>query len=375
MKAITQLPLLRGARVIIRVDYNVPLAGNRILDTRRIESSYKTIDTVLAKGGVPVLLAHKGDGTETLKPIARYLAKRYTVLFISETIEEAAKREVLRHVQKGTVVLLENIRRDSGEEKNTRAYAKKLASLGSYYVNDAFSVSHRPHASIVGVPKLLPSYAGFQLLEEIKQLSKIFSSKTHPSVFIFGGAKLSTKLPLIRDYSTLADNIIIAGATLNNFYAVIGFEVGKSVVEKGFDALVKTLSTNEKLLLPVDIIVFRENKKVVTTPAAVQKNDVIVDIGPQSCALIAIKIAKAKQVVWNGPTGWYEKGFTAGTRAVARAIIESKARAIIGGGDTGAVIEKLLEGKTRKNIFVSTGGGATLQYLMNKTLIGITALD
>ncbi len=371
MKSISQLPTLHGARVLIRVDYNVPLKKKTIVDTRRIDASSATIKTILKKGGTPVLVAHLGDGTESLRPVATYLSQSFKVVFVTHDVTDKRIIDIVDHVPAGTVVLLENIRRYPQEEKNNALFAKLLARLGQYYVNDAFSVSHRKHASVVGIAKHLPSYAGIQLEREIKALSSALKP-THPFVFILGGAKFGTKIPLLTRFADKADKLIITGAILNNFYNVSGFEVGKSVVEGGYDAPIKKLLKNEKLLLPIDVLVTRGTKRIVCTPDEVQARDVIVDIGPQSTALIATVIKKAKLVVWNGPTGWYEKGFVQGTTELARALTESTTKAIIGGGDTGAVIDRMMATNTR--IFVSTGGGATLDYLATGTLPGIAVL-
>jgi 3-phosphoglycerate kinase len=374
MNTLKQLPTLSGARVLVRVDYNVPLANNRIKDARRITSSFETINAILKKGGTPILIAHLGDSTASLRPIATFLSKTYKIVFVTHDVTDSHIHTIIDAVPKGTVVLLENIRRYAQEEKNDAAFSKTLAQLGQYYVNDAFSVSHRKHASVVGIPKYLPSFAGAQLQKEIAALSAVLTNKKHPFVFILGGAKFDTKIPLLKRFVELADSVIIAGAIMNNFYKESGFPVGKSVTEGGFSKPISALLKNPKLLLPPDCLVVRNKKTVVTTPVEVEANDVIVDIGPQSVALITQKIMKAKLVVWNGPTGWYERGFVKATTDLAKTCIASKARTVIGGGDTGAVVEKILHAADTKHIFISTGGGATLEYLAQGTLPGITAL-
>ncbi len=374
MKSITVLPSLKGARVLVRVDYNVPIAGGRIRDTRRITTSFDTINVILKKGGTPILIAHLGDSMASLRPVATFLSKTYKIVFVTHDVTDSHIASIIDQVPKGTIVLLENIRRYPQEGKNGIAFAKTLAKLGSYYVNDAFSVCHRKHASVVSVPKYLPSFAGVQLQKEITALSSVLNNKKHPFVFILGGAKFDTKIPLLKRFSTMADNIVIAGAIMNTFYKEAGFVIGKSVTEEGFSKQIKPLLNNPAILLPVDCLVTRKGKTVAVTADEVEQQDVIVDIGPQSVALIKEKIMKAKLVVWNGPTGWYEKGFVKATTDLAKACIASKAHTIIGGGDTGAVIEKIIKESDTKKIFVSTGGGATLDYLANGTLPGITAL-
>jgi phosphoglycerate kinase len=375
IKSLKSFPKLKGDRVVVRVDYNVPMSGEKIKDTRRIDASFETINTILKKGGIPVLIAHMGDSSKSLRPIAKYLGKKYKVVFVGNDIQKENIVTILENVKPKHVILLENIRRYDGEEKNDAKLAKTLASFGKYYVNDAFSVSHRAHASVVGIPKHLTSFAGIQLMKETEILDKALMNKSHPFLFILGGAKFGTKIPLIKRFIKSADNVIIAGAILNNFYKVSDFEVGKSVVEEGYDTEIKSLMSNTKLLLPVDVIVQRGNKSIAVLPFETQKGDMIVDIGPQSTKLILEKIKKARMVVWNGPTGFYERGFVKGTTDLAKGIVENKkAMAIIGGGDTSAVIEKIAKKIKNNKIFVSTGGGATLDYLANAALPGIDAL-
>ncbi|MEO5646362.1 MAG: phosphoglycerate kinase [Candidatus Paceibacterota bacterium] len=383
MKSIKSLPALKGAKVLVRVDYNVPIVNNKIRDTRRITSSFETISTILKKGGTPILLAHLGDSTASLRPVATLLSKTYNIVFITHDVMDTHIHSIIEQVPKGTIILLENIRQYEGEEKNDVTFAKTLSKLGQYFVNDAFSVSHRKHASVVGIAKYLPSFAGAQMQKEIAALSPVLNNKKHPFVFILGGAKFETKIPLLKRFATLADNVVITGAIMNSFYNEAGFPVGKSVVEDGFAKPISALLKNPAVLLPPDCLVIRNEETVTVTPLEIEAQDVIVDIGPQSVALITEKIMKAKLVVWNGPTGWYEKGFVKATTALAKATIASKAHTVIGGGDTGAVVEKIfgITGASakatalqRKNIFISTGGGATLEYLANGTLPGITAL-
>lgn len=355
-------------RALVRVDFNVPLKGNTILDTRRIDASFATIRALQKKGFQVLLLAHLGDGNPTLKPIAAYLAKHFKVTFVTDMSKYSGE------TKKDVVVLFENIRRYSGEEKNDPQFAKLLATLADIYVNDAFSVSHRAHASVVGVAKYLPSYAGFQLEKEIKALSNLLHTTKHPFLFILGGAKFSTKIPLLKRFITTADQLVVAGAILNSFYKTAGFEIGSSVSEDGFEKEIKALLRSPKLLLPTDVLVLRGKKRINVAISDIEKTDVIVDIGNVSVGQISEKIKKAKVIVWNGPTGWYERGFTGATVALAEAIKASKALTVIGGGDTGAVVEKTVGNTQSKKLFISTGGGATLDYLAKGTLPGIQSL-
>lgn len=368
MKTLKDVKGVKGKIALVRVDYNVPLKGNRILDTRRIDASFATIKALQKKGMQVRLLAHLGEGEPSLKPIANYLAKHFSVKFITNSVLEPVSE-----VPKNTVILFENIRRYPEEEKNDSKFAKALSRLGDIFVNDAFSVSHRKHASVVGIAKYLPAFAGLQLEKEIKILSKLLYNKKHPFLFILGGAKFSTKMPLLNRFIETADQVVIAGAILNSFYKASGFEVGKSIVEDGYEKQIKKLISSPKLLLPVDVIITRGNKKITIPVTEVQKVDTIEDIGINSIRMITEKIKKAKVVVWNGPTGWYERGFTSGTIGLAKAMKENKGFVVIGGGDTAEVIEKVV-GPT-KHIFISTGGGATLDYLADGILPGVQCLE
>lgn len=378
MKTLKDIKKVKGKelkRALVRVDYNVPMKGSAILDARRIEVSLGTIRALQKKGFEVRLIAHLGDGKPSLKPVAEYLSKYFKVEFVTKPITEVAN-SMPASGPKATVTLFENIRRYEGEEKNDLKFAKALSRLGDIYVNEAFSVSHRNHASIVGVTKYLPSYGGLQLETEIKTLSKVLTNKKHPFLFILGGAKFSTKMPLLNRFIKIADQVVIAGAILNSFYKFRGFEVGDSIVEDGYDSQIKKLLSSPKLLLPIDAVVTRGEKKAFASISEVQKGDVIEDIGPLSVKIIAKKIKMAKVIVWNGPTGWYERGFVGGTVALAQAIKSSKAFSVIGGGDTAEVIEKVMDKSTnrRKNIFISTGGGATLDYLADGVLVGVQCL-
>jgi 3-phosphoglycerate kinase len=376
MKTLKDLKKIKNKKALVRVDYNVPFKNGKILDTRRIDSSFETIKSLHKKGFQVLLLAHLGDNKATLKPVAKYLSKYFKIVFITEDIKNTEKiKSLCSQVSQDTIILFENIRFYVEEEKNDAKFAKGVSKLGDVFVNDAFSVSHRNHASVVGIAKYLPSYAGVQLESEIKNLKVALESKKHPSLFILGGAKFGTKIPLLKKFIDISDNIVITGAILNSFYKSIGFEIGDSVVEDGYEKEIKKLTSSPKILLPVDVIVVRSGVKKLVMANEVQKGDIIVDVGKQSIELIDQKIKKSKIILWNGPTGWYEKGFVTATKSLAQSIKSSKAFSVVGGGDTGAVVEKILGGsKKTKNIFVSTGGGATLEYLASGTLVGVKYL-
>jgi 3-phosphoglycerate kinase len=366
MQLLTKAPITKTTRVLLRADFNVPMKGKKIEDTFRIDKTMPTINYLLKKKAIVIVLAHLGDdGSATLEPVAKYLgSKVQTVFTTTKDIRDIAK--IIDTLTPGTVLVVENIRRFPGEKTNDKAFAKSLASLGEVYINDAFSVSHRSHASLVGIPKYLPSYAGYQLQKEVEQLSRVFQPK-HPFLFILGGAKFETKLPLIKKFLKTADHIFIAGALANQVFKEHGFPVGQSVVEDkvfGLEALAK----NKKVLLPMDLVVVSKKGKRTTTPDNIAKDEAMLDIGKESLAMMKEKINVAKFILWNGPVGKLPMG----TKKILEMIAATKAVSIIGGGDTVDIVSRY---KMEKDFtFVSTGGGATLDFLSTGTLPAIKAL-
>lgn len=339
MRNVKQIENLKGKTVLLRVDFNVPIKNGKVEDSFRIIKALPTIKFLLKGGAKVVLITHLGeDGTASLAPVIK------SFFAISK-------------INKNKVTFLENIRKFPGEKKNDQIFAKKLAAMGDIYVNDAFSVSHREHASIVSLPKYLPSFAGFQLEEEVKNLSHAFNKIKHPFLFILGGIKFSTKMPLVKKYLKLADYVFIGGALANDFLKAEGYEIGKSLVSKNNYGIGKLLK-NKKLILPVDFI---------------EKNGAILDIGKDSVKNLASIIKKSKLILWNGPLGKYEDGGAGATKKILKLVASSSAESIIGGGDTVTLISKMKMEK--KFSFVSTGGGATLDFLANGTLPGIKALQ
>lgn len=355
MQSIKKLKNLKNKKVVLRVDFNVPIKNGKIIDDFRIKKSLPTIEFLLKKGADVVLLAHLGkDGSESLAPVE----KRFFAL---------------SKFPKNRIKFFDNVRKYKGEEENDKDFAKTLASLGNIYVNDAFSVSHRAHASVVGVAKYLPSYAGFQLEEEISNLSKVMQNPKNPFLFILGGAKFSTKLPLIKKYLNKANHIFIGGALLNDFLKASGFEIGRSL-SSDFDLnTILKIAKNKKILLPLDVLVLdKDNKKVNKKIEAVLKDDFILDVGKESISNLGEVVKISKTILWNGPLGKYNDGGAEATKKILKIISQTKAFSVIGGGDTVALISKM---KMEKSFsFVSTGGGATLDFLANGTLPGIKAL-
>lgn len=372
MRKITELKKLKNlkhTRVLLRADFNVRIKNGKIIDTFRIDKTIKTIEFLQKTGASIVILSHLGsDGKETLKPVYDYLAKKkkLPIMFYEGCIDErtVAFSKILKPKQ---IVLIENIRKNKGEKENDAIFSKLLSELGDIYINDAFSVSHRAHASVVGVAKKLPAYAGFQLVEEVSQLSKAFSPK-HPFLFIIGGVKFGTKLPLIKKYLKSADDIFIGGALANQVFYECGLEVGESLVEKNNYKL-SSLVKNNKIMLPVDVCAVSSDKKRNALINDITKKENMLDIGEDTVDLLIEKIREAKFILWNGPVGKYDIA----TRKLLKEIAKSKATSIIGGGDTVEVISKY---KMEKDFtFVSTGGGATLDFLSSGTLPGIKVLS
>lgn len=354
---------LKSKVVLLRIDLNVPIENGVIKDDYRIKRSLKTLDFLRQAGAKVIIISHTealGDGS--LCPIAKYMGVPFVDMHAKDFSSES-----LSFMKDGDVVLLENLRKDPGEKKNDPVFAKKLASLADVYVNEAFSVSHRRHSSVVGVPKLLPTYFGFLFLEEVENLSKAFSP-AHPFIFILGGAKFETKLPLVKKFLNSADKIYIGGALMNSFYKEQGLEIGKSLSDEVKLGL-KELLLNKKIIIPEDVVVGATNCKCIKNVEDVKKEDMIGDVGPKFADEMDSAVLSAKFVLWNGPLGLVESGFDDSTTGLAKTIAISDATSIVGGGDTVAAI-KGLDIQDRIS-FISTGGGAMLDFLANGTLPGI----
>lgn len=370
LRTITELKNIRGKRVLVRVDFNVTIVKGKVVDDFRIKAALPTIEYLQKKGAKIILVSHLGEKGESLAPVSKVFKKYVAHTFITDTNGERAYG-ILNTIKNGDVVLLENLRQHSGEAKNDPRFAKALASLADIYINDAFSVSHRTHASIVGVPKYLPAYAGLHLVREVRALSAVMAKPKRPLLFILGGAKFSTKMPLVKKYLAKADYVFIGGALANDFFKAQGYEVGISLTSGAVPGI-KALLAKKNLFLPVDVIAGLGKKREVKLPESVGKQDVIADIGPMSIALLELLIGKSKTILWNGPMGKYEDGFGGATETILQTLANSSAETIVGGGDTAALVSKLKLGN--KLSFVSTGGGATLDYLAHGTLPGIRAL-
>lgn len=372
MKSINKIGKVSGKKIIVRVDFNVPIVNGKIIDDFRIKKTIPTIEYLQKRGGILILISHLGkDGHESFYPFIK-IFKKYIKNFYfakSSALSDETEDQILK-LKKGDVLLLDNIRKEKSEEKNEISFARGLSRLADIYVNEAFSCSHRDHASIVGLPKFLPSYAGFQLEDEIEHLSSSFDPK-HPFLFILGGAKFETKIPLLKKFLKTADNLFIGGALSSELFRAKGFEIGESFVGQQ-NLNLKIFLKNPNLFLPTDIRVISGSQQRICKINEIKKDEKIVDIGPESVKILEEKVKDAKYILFNGPLGQYEDGFSQATEELLKIIAQSSARSIIGGGDTVALVSKL---KLEKKLgFVSTGGGATLDFLTKGTLPGIKAL-
>lgn len=369
MKTIDDLGDIKGKKVLLRASFNVPVENGHVADPLRIELAMESILELRQKGAKVILLSHIGrDPKETLEPIMRYLQDFIPVVFIRDIFSNNAQK-MIDYAAPGSVIILENLRRHEGEEKNDKEFSKHLASFGEIFINDAFPECHRAHASIVGITEFLPSYAGRQLVKEIENLSKAFNP-VHPFLFITGGAKVETKLPLINNFLDKADYVYVGGVIANDFLKAKGLSTGASVLSK--EKVPSELLENSKIILPVDLVVERNGKRENVPYDNVLEGDKIFDAGRKSVSDLCDLIKKAKFILWNGPVGYCEGGYCEGTSKIAEMIAESKAVSIVGGGDTLAFVPDEIQ---QKISFISTGGGAMLDYLAKGTLPGIKALE
>jgi phosphoglycerate kinase len=383
---------VKGKRVLLRVDLNVPMENGKVTDTTRIERVIPTITELAGKGAKVILLAHFGrpkgrDMKESLSLVAPTVATilKRPVAFASDCIGEPAEKAVSA-MKDGDILCLENTRFHKEEEKNDPAFVAQLAKLGDIYVNDAFSAAHRAHASTEGLGHTLPAYAGRTMQAELEALSKALEKPQHPVAAIVGGAKVSTKLDLLGNLLAKVDFLIIGGAMANTFLLAQGKPVGKSLVERDLvptaqEIMAKARSTGREIVLPVDVVVAQKFEahapsKVVDIDH-VGDADMILDIGPRSIEHVVSVLARCKTLVWNGPFGAFEmEPFDNGTVEVAEAAAEltqaGKVISVAGGGDTVAALN--LAGAADRLSYVSTAGGAFLEWLEGKTLPGVEVL-
>lgn len=380
---------LKGKRVLVRVDFNVPLANGEVKDDTRIRASLPTIRYLLEHGAKVILASHLGRPKGEVKPelrldpVARHLSDLLgkPVHKLDKVVGESVTHAVTA-LREGEALLLENIRFEKGEEKNDLLLSRKLADLADLFVNDAFGTAHRAHASTAGVAAYIPAVAGLLMMKEIEILTRCIDHPGRPLVAILGGAKVSDKINVIRRFLQLADKLLIGGGMANTFLAAQGCEMGDSLLESDLLDQAKKLLEESKqsrcaIILPEDLVVTRELKPEspfhIVSTGAVAAGWKAVDIGPETANRYSLAVAEAGMVVWNGPLGVFEvPPFHQGTETVARAVSQSEAFSVVGGGDVVAALESL--GLAAEISFISTGGGATLEFWEGKELPGIAVL-
>lgn len=382
MKTLRDIPELSGKRVLVRAALNTPVANGKVVNTFRLRSTLSTIQYLRERSARVILISHVSgetgfkDKSDTLKPMWEALRGFVPELrFCPETTGPVAEAAI-SELPEGGVLMLENLRRHPGEEGNDSAFAQAVATLGDLFVQDQFDVAHRKHAGVIGIPQFLPSYAGLLLEREVRELSAALAPVS-PSLAIISGAKFSSKEPVIRKLLPIYDHVFVGGALANDFLHAQGYALGASLVSDRTEEDVRELLNDEKLLLPVDAVVAPVKSAREAGRASdltdITENEAVLDVGSATARMLEEYIRNAKTVMWSGPLGNYENGFMDGTEMLARSIASSEAHSVVGGGDTIVAIEKL--GLSDKFSFISTGGGAMLDFLAYGTLPGIDALN
>lgn len=389
MRSIREIGV-KDQRVLMRVDFNVPMdkEGN-ITDDARITAAIPTIRYISEQGARLMLMSHLGrpDGQRSekysLKPVAVHLSEllQKEIKMADDCIGPQVT-DAIEQLKSGEIMLLENVRFHSAEEENDVDFSKQLAALGDVFVNDAFGTAHRAHSSTAGVAEFLPAYAGFLLENEVKMLRQVMEHPESPRLAVLGGAKIKDKLGLISNLLDKMDILLIGGGMANTFLKAQGINIGKSICEdKLLDEAKKLLSSaksqNKKIILPLDAVVadtLSGDAAAVCDINTIPEDKMILDIGPQTIAAFSREIDRAHTIIWNGPVGAYEyEQFSAGTDAIARAMASARAVTVIGGGDSAAAVHKL--GLEKEFTHISTGGGATLEFLEGKNLPGVQSCE
>lgn len=376
MKTVRDIPVLQNVPVMVRAALNVPLVDGRVGNSFRLRQALPTIQFLQSKGARVILLGHIGDkGTETLLPVADAMREFIPRLAFCPSTTGPEARSAIRALAPGEVLMLENVRRHKGEVANDETFAAELAELADVFVEDSFDVCHRSHASVVGVPQFLPAYAGLLVETEVKELSRALKPK-RPSLAVIGGAKFSTKEPVIAKLLKSYDRVFVGGALANDFLKAKGLPVEASLVSDVDPKAMQALLKNPRLVLPVDEVYAMPGAQVERSKTGMLDGkaplEAVLDNGPKTSEVLEELVRKSKTVLWNGPLGNYEHGYTQGTERLARAIAGSETYSILGGGDTIAAVEKL--GITGHFSFVSTGGGAMLDFIAKGNLPGLEAV-
>ena len=382
---------LNGKKIILRLDLNVPLNKQKITDTNRIDKIIPTLHFLINNKAKILILSHVGRPKGkvikelSMEPICEYLKNKLNqnIHLIKTNINNFKDKDLFDNKNE-SILMLENLRFYNEEEENNEEFAKILASFGDLYVNDAFSCSHRKHASVFSITKFVPSYAGIQLMSEITALSKITKDITRPITCIIGGSKISTKINVIKNLISKFDNLIFVGGMANNILKNKKFQIGKSIFEENCDHIVEDIfnlskKQNCKIIFPVDVSVSKkiDGKGDIKKISEVQEDDLILDIGPETLKILNKTIEESRTVLWNGPAGYFEnENFKKGSLEIARKIVEKNKKneiySVAGGGDTVAALNSF--NLTKHFNFVSTAGGAFLEFLEGKDLPGIKAL-
>ncbi len=390
MKKIEEVSNLNNKKVLLRLDLNVPLNGSEITDSTRIDKILPTLRFLIQKNSRIIIISHIGrpegkiDKKLSMLPVCKYLSQKLKeeVELIEKQIFDIEPNIIFKN-SKNRILFLENIRFYKQEEKNNEGFAKLLSSFGDIYINEAFSCSHRAHASIDKITKFIPSYCGIQMDNEVNALKKVTSDIKRPITCIIGGSKISTKINLIKNLIPQFENLVIVGGMANNILKYKGFNIGNSIIEKNCDNIIsKIFSLSEKhncnLVFPSDVAVGKklEDKAKIKNLSNLQDDDIILDIGPKTLNSINYLLENSKTLLWNGPAGYFENpNFAIGSEKIAKKILElgNDIFSVAGGGDTIAVLNKV--NALEKFNFVSTAGGAFLEYLEGKEIPGIRALN
>jgi phosphoglycerate kinase len=377
MKTVRDIPLLDNIPVLVRAALNVPVENGKVTNTFRLRKAVPTIEFLQKKNAKVILLGHLGEqGTETLQPVYEAMKDFVPELQFCPVTTGIPAREAVRALAPGQVLMLENLRRNRGEVMNDKKFAQELAELADVFVEDSFDVCHRMHASVVGVPQLLPSYAGLLVEKEVQELTKALKPE-HPAVAIIGGAKFSTKEPVLLKLLEAYDRVFVGGALGNDFIQAMGYSIGTSLVSGADQKAIKIVLANRKLAVPLDAVIGTLGQKRTDASSHslddIPADKAILDEGEKTTEMVVNLIREAKTVLWNGPLGNFENGYTECTFKLAKAISESKAYSVLGGGDTVAAIEEM--NAAPHFSFISTGGGAMLDFIAKGTLPGLQALD